>query len=91
MRGDSESSTHGPPEFLVHNFTGRVGLVVDTDSGGIEVFKTIEFAGGERMKLSCTETRPADLLEIEGYHRTAAMIRPVKIVEFERNLYSLYQ
>ncbi len=82
MRGEPEQFSTAESEFLVHKATNSVGLVKQTQSGGDNRRKTIESAEGEQIAGPAEEFRPATMLEIEEYHRAAAMVRPFVLPTF---------
>lgn len=80
MSRTTNSQTVSCSEFLLHEPTHRVGLVV-TDAGAadIESRKTIRLAEGERLTAPAREFRRATGSEIEHYHRVAAATQPFVI------------
>jgi hypothetical protein len=76
MSRTTNSQTVSCSEFLLHEPTHRVGLVIDVSGAGIESCKTIRLAEGERITAPSPEFRPATGSEVEHYHRVAAATQP---------------
>jgi len=63
-------------EFLVHEPTNSVGLVIEVRRVDGKAQKTIELAGCELITAVIKEFRLATGPEIERHHRAAALVRP---------------
>ena len=82
MRGDLQQQ----PEtlgFLVHEPSQVVGLLLRSQLAGVEQTNTIELAGGDQMTAPANEFRAASLLEIEEFHRAAALVHPFTVAPVE--------
>jgi len=78
MSRTTHSQTVSCSEFLLHEPTHRVGLVVaGCGAADIESSKTIRLAEGESITAPAREFRPATGTEVQHYHRLAAATQPL--------------